>query len=261
VREKDLGEFLVSFPTTKKRQSYLLERARLLSALGEAAAREGRRDEALARREGAIEAASEVSASSEDPARRRAAERLIARLTRSFPKRTDSEKPVASANGLHAQFVSRRNVTYLEVTRADGRPAIQPHPVEAPDATTLAFDPSGTKLAWDETPEPGRRRTRLLDLEKARLVEVTAAEPELLVAPGMAASARPDRYTSFLGFSPDGSALLVVSEGFLADGTRIPRRHYLCGVDGKRLPKRVDRPFSAPNTIDWPRVMARETNV
>lgn len=259
VRERDLGEFLVSFPASPKRLGLLFERARLLAALAETAAREGKREEASARREAAIEAASEVSASAPDLARRRAADRLIARLTRSFPKRTDSERPVVSASGFRAQFVTHGATATLEVTRADGRPAIQPYPVNGPDPATLAFDPTGTKLAWDETPEPGRRRTRLLDLERAKLVEVAgAAEPELVAMPGAGASGRPDRYTSFLGFSPDGTALLVVSEGFTAEGTRIPRRHYLCDVEGRRLPSLVERPFSAPNTIDWQRVLSRD---
>lgn len=259
VREKDLGEFLASYPASKKRLGLLFERARLLAALAEGAAREGKREEALARREASIEAASEVSAAASEAARRRAADRLVARLTRSFPRRTDSEKPVAAASGVRAAFVAKRDGTFLEVTRADGRPAIQPYPVNAPDPASLAFDPSGTKLAWDEIPEPGRRRTRLLDLTRAKLVEVAAgAEPELVGLPGAGLAARPDRYTSFLGFAPDGSALLVVTEGFTADGTRIPRRHYLCDPEGKRLPSLVERPFSAPGTIDWARVLARE---
>ncbi|HEV8267621.1 MAG TPA: hypothetical protein VGR00_05285, partial [Thermoanaerobaculia bacterium] len=64
-------------------------------------------------------------------------------------------------------------------------------------------------------------------------------------------------YTTFLGFSPDGHSLLVVTEGFTADGVRIPRRHVVCDVEGSRPPLVVDRPFSAPGVIDWERVKTR----
>ena len=63
-----------------------------------------------------------------------------------------------------------------------------------------------------------------------------------------------DRYTTSLGFSPDGRLLLVVTEGFTADGARIPKRHVLCDVEGARRPVLVDRPFSAPGVVDWQRL-------
>lgn len=254
-RERDLGELLASFPASPRRLPLLLERARLLAGLAERAFRRGESEAFQAYRESAIEAASEVSASSAEPARRRAADRLVTRLAKSFPRRTDSEKPVISSTGLKAAFVTRSAQTLLVVTRPDGKDAIQPFPVSGADAASLAFDPTGTRLVWDEAPSPGHRRTRLLDLMRARLTEPAAsAEPELLVTGGASAAGEPDRYTTFLGFSPDGRNLLVVSEGFAPDGTRIPRHHFLCDVEGRRPPVLVERPFSAPGTVDWARI-------
>lgn len=257
AREKDLGEFLASFPASSRRLPFLIERARLLAAIAEGAARKGDFDAAAAGREAAIEAASEVSstAPASESARRRAADRLIARLTKSFPRRTGNERPVVSTTGLKAWFDVRNGRTVLLVTRANGQAAIQPYVVAGPDASTLAFDPTGSRLVWDEAPEPGRRRTRLLDLARARLIEPAAqAEPELLNA----TSGESDRYTTFLGFSPDGRSLLIVAEGFTSGGVRIPRRHYLCDAEGGRLPVLVERPFSSPNTIDWARLSTLE---
>jgi hypothetical protein len=181
---------------------------------------------------------------------------LIARLTKSFPRGSRSDRPVVSASGLSAVFVVRGAITFLEIKRADGREAIQPYAVAGPDTASLSFDPTGTRLVWDEMPNAGRRRTRLLDLTRARLLEPAAlAEPELL-----SATSRPvngegaDRYTTFIGFSPDGLSLLVTSEGFTSDGTRIPRRHYLCDAEGKRQPVIVERPFSGPGVVDWDRI-------
>ncbi|MEO6323626.1 MAG: hypothetical protein ABIT01_07325 [Thermoanaerobaculia bacterium] len=256
IREKDLAEFLASFPSSSRRVSFLVERARLLSALAEGAVRAGAGDVAEAHREAAIEAASEVSSTATDAGRRRTADRLIARLTKSFPRRTENERPVVSPAGFKASFEKRGGRSFLVVTRADGKPAIQPHPVSVPDATTLAFDPTGTKLVWDESPTQGRRRTRLLDLTRAKLIEPGAqAEAELL---GTATESAADRYTTFIGFSPDGRSLLIVSEGFTTDGTRIPRRHFLCDSEGGRLPILVERPFSGPNTIDWGRLASAD---
>ena len=134
--------------------------------------------------------------------------------------------------------------------------AIQPYPVVGPDAASLAFDSTGRRLVWDEAPVSGRRRTRLLDLARARVFDpAAAAEPEVLAAAGAPPDAgTADRYTTSLGFSPDGRLLLVVTEGFTADGTRIPKRHVLCDVEGGRRPILVDRPFSAPGVVDWNRL-------
>ena len=256
-REKDLGEFLASFPSSSRRTSLQLERARLLTSLAENAARTGDSEGFPGLRDSAIEAASEVSATATDPARRRVADRLVARLTKSLPKRVVSEKPVVSAGGLRAQFVSKGGATLLVVTKADGRDAIQPYAVVGADPASLAFDSTGRKIVWDEAPTSGRRRTRLLDLSRARVFDpAAAAEPEILVsgAAGTPDAGNADRYTTSLGFSPDGRLLLVVCEGFTADGTRIPKRHVLCDVEGGRRPVLVDRPFSAPGVVDWTRL-------
>jgi hypothetical protein len=168
-----------------------------------------------------------------------------------------SEKPVVSAAGLRAQFVSRGGATLLVVSKPDGRDAIQPYAVVGADPASLAFDATGRKLVWDEAPVSGRRRTRLLDLSRARVFDpAAAAEPELLASGGTPApdAGSADRYTTSLGFSPDGRLLLVVCEGFTADGTRIPRRHVLCDVEGGKRPVLVDRPFSAPGVVDWARL-------
>lgn len=251
-REKDLGEFVASYPTSPRRLSLLAERSKVLATLAESAFRKDDAEKADRYREAAIEAASEVSSTAAEPARRRNADRLIARLTRSFPRRLDAARPVSSPNGLKAVFVSREGRTFLEVSKADGKPMIQPYEVTGVDPASLAFDPTGSKVAWDDTPSFGRRRTRLLDLAKARLTEPAAlAEPEILQS---GASGPADRYTTFLGFSPDGQSMLVVFEGFTSDGVRIPRRHFLCDVDGKRMPILVERPFSAPGTVDWTRL-------
>ena len=262
IREKDLGEFLASFPSSTRRIPFLLERARLLTVLAQASFSKGDFDAAQTSRDTAIEAASEVSSSAPDAARKRTAERLIARLTKSFPRRGQSEKPVVGSTGFRAAFLQRNGKTVLTVTRPDGRDAIQPYIVTGADPATLAFDPTGTKLVWDESPVPGRRRTRLLDLSKARLFEPAAfAEPELLSAspgsgPGSTPSEPADRYTTFVGFSPDGRLILVVFEGFTPDGVRIARRHFLCDVEGKGRPLLVDRPYSAPGVVDWARLQA-----
>ena len=198
-----------------------------------------------------------MSATAADLGRRRTADRLVARLTKSLPKRVVSEKPVVSAGGLRAQFVARNGATLLIVTRPDGRDAIQPYTVFGADPASLAFDATGRKLVWDEAPVSGRRRTRLLDLSRARVFDpAAAAEPELLASGGSPApdAANADRYTTSLGFSPDGRLLLVVCEGFTADGTRIPKRHVLCDVEGSKRPVFVDRPFSAPGVVDWLRL-------
>jgi hypothetical protein len=255
-REKDLGEFLASFPASSRRTSLQLERARILTSLAENAARTGDAVTFPGFRDAAIESASEVTATATDPGRRRAADRLVARLTKSLPKRVVSEKPVVSAGGLRAQFVARGGATHLVVTKPDGRDAIQPFTVVGADPASLAFDSTGRRLVWDEAPVSGRRRTRLLDLSRARVFDPAAiAEPEILGIGGAPPDGpNADRYTTSIGFSPDGRLLLVVCEGFTADGTRIPRRHVLCDVEGDRRPVLVDRPFSAPGVVDWARL-------
>jgi hypothetical protein len=256
-REKDLGEFLASFPTSPRRTAFQLERARLLTSLAENAVRTGDAEAFPGFRDAAIESASEVSSTAPDAARRRAADRLLARVTKSLPKRVVSEKPVVAASGLRAQFVAKNGATFLVVMRPDGKDAVQPYPVVGADPASLAFDATGRRLVWDEAPVSGRRRTRLLDLARARVFDpAAAAEPELLAAAGMPPSdaTLADRYTTSLGFSPDGRLLLVVTEGFTAEGQRIPKRHVLCDVEGGRRPVLVDRPFSAPGVVDWNRL-------
>jgi hypothetical protein len=258
-RERDLAEFLASFPASSRRVPFLLERARLLAWLAEGAARRGDAESFAGYRDGAIEAASEVTATTPDAARRRAADRLVARLTKSLPRKVVSDKPVVTASGMRAQFVAKGGGTRLVVTRPDGKDVIQPYPVVGADASSLAFDATGRKLVWDEAPTAGRRRTRLLDLARARVVEPAAeAEPELLTAgaPGPSRGPVPgeDRYTTSLGFSPDGRLLLVVCEGFTPDGVRIPKRHVLCDTDGTHRPVLVDRPYAAPGVVDWNRL-------
>lgn len=256
-REKDVGEYLASFPSSSRRTTLQLERARLLTRLAENAARTGDADAFPGYRDAAIGCASEVSATAPDASRRRAADRLVARLTKSLPKRVVSEKPVVSVGGVRAQFVARGGATLLVVTRPDGRDVIQPFVVAGADPASLAFDSTGRRLVWDEAPISGRRRTRLLDLERARVFDpAAAAEPEILAtgAAGPQDAAAADRYTTSLGFSPDGRLLLVVCEGFTAEGTRIPKAHVLCDVEGGRKPVVVDRPFSAPGVVDWARL-------
>ncbi len=258
-RERDLAEYLASFPASQRRVPFLLERARLLSWLAESAGRSGDSEALAAYRDSAIEAASEVTATTPDAARRRAADRLVARLTKSLPRKVVSDRPVVSASGLRAMFVARGEFTLLVVARPDGKDAIQPYTVVGADPSSLAFDSTGRKLVWDEAPTAGRRRTRLLDLTRARVVEPAAsAEPELLAAgapvPSGVAGPGEDRYTTSLGFSPDGRLLLVVCEGFTPDGVRIPKRHVLCDTDGARRPVLVDRPYSAPGVVDWGRL-------
>jgi hypothetical protein len=258
-RERDLAEFLASFPASPRRVPFLLERARLLLWLAEGASRRGDVEAFAGYRDGAIEAASEVTATTPDAARRRAADRLVARLTKSLPRKVVSDKPVVSASGMRAQFVAKGGVTLLVVMRPDGKDAIQPYAVVGADPASLAFDAAGKKLVWDEAPTAGRRRTRLLDLTRARVIEPAAsAEPELLSAgaPGPSSGPGPgeDRYTTSLGFSPDGRLLLVVCEGFTPDGVRIPKRHVLCDTEGARRPVLVDRPYSAPGVVDWSRL-------
>ena len=256
-REKDLGEFLASFPASPRRTALQLERARLLTSLAENAIRTGDSEGFPLYRDAAIESASEVSSTASDASRRRAADRLVARLTKSLPKRVVSEKPVVSVGGLRAQFVSKGGATLLVVTKPDGKDAIQPFTVVGADPASLAFDSSGRRLVWDEAPVSGRRRTRLLDLGRARVFDpAAAAEPEILASGGASApdAGNADRYTTSLGFSPDGRLLLVVCEGFTADGTRIPKRHVLCDVEGGKRPVFVDRPFSAPGVVDWSRL-------
>ncbi|MCM3877762.1 MAG: hypothetical protein NEA02_15255, partial [Thermoanaerobaculia bacterium] len=257
-REKDLGEFLASFPSSPRRTSLQLERARLLSWLAEGASRRGDADAFAGYRDGAIEAASEVTATTPDASRRRAADRLVARLTKSLPRKVVSDKPVVSASGMRAQFVAKGGATLLVVSRPDGKDAIQPYTVVGADPASLAFDAAGRKLVWDEAPTAGRRRTRLLDLVRARVVEPAAsAEPELLSVGTPTSNGLlqgEDRYTTSLGFSPDGRLLLVVCEGFTPDGVRIPKRHILCDTDGGRRPVLVDRPYSAPGVVDWNRL-------
>ncbi len=258
-RERDLAEFLSSFPSSARRVAFLLERARLLSWLAEGAARRGDIEAFAGHRDGAIEAASEVTATTPDVSRRRSADRLVARLTKSLPRKVVSDRPVVSASGMRAQFVAKGGVTLLVVSRPDGRDAIQPYTVAGADPASLAFDAAGKKLVWDEAPTAGRRRTRLLDLVSSRVMEPAAsAEPELLSVGRAPASSAPlqgeDRYTTSLGFSPDGRLLLVVCEGFTPDGVRIPKRHVLCDTDGGRRPVLVDRPYSAPGVVDWNRL-------
>jgi hypothetical protein len=200
-----------------------------------------------------------VPATTPDVGGGRAADRLVARLTKSLPRRVVSDRPVVSASGLSARFVAKGGATLLVVTRGDGRDAIQPYPVVGADPASLAFDATGRKLVWDEAPSAGRRRTRLLDLVRARVVEPAAsAEPEILSAATAPAAGRraggEDRYTTSLGFSPDGRLLLVVCEGFTPDGVRIPKRHVLCDTEGERRPVVVDRPYSAPGVVDWNRL-------
>ncbi|MEO8585818.1 MAG: hypothetical protein ABI584_06635 [Acidobacteriota bacterium] len=256
-RERDLAEFLSSFPASTRRVPFLLERARLLSWLAEGAARRGDVEAFAGYRDGAIESASEVTATTPDLSRRRAADRLVARLTKSLPRKVVSDRPVVSTSGMRAQFVAKGGVTLLVVLRPDGKDAIHPYTVVGADPASLAFDAAGRKLVWDEAPTAGRRRTRLLDLVRARVVEPAAsAEPEILstlASPGAPLSGE-DRYTTSLGFSPDGRLLLVVCEGFTPDGVRIPKRHVLCDTDGARRPVLVDRPYSAPGVVDWNRL-------
>ncbi|HKC23756.1 MAG TPA: hypothetical protein VKF32_03390 [Thermoanaerobaculia bacterium] len=262
-RAGEIGELLTSFPSTRRRVPLLLERARLLAAAAHARGKAGRAAEADAARDAAIEAASEVAATAEEPARRRAADRLLLRLTRSFPRAIASERPVVSARGARAAFVARGGRSFLEVHQPDGRLLVQPYPVASPDPATLAFDPSGTRVAWDEVPRLGRRTTRLLDLSAARVTSPAAAAEGEVVRIGGAedAESRSDRYTSFVSFSPDGASLLVVTEGFSADGARLPRRHVLCDVEGRRGPRVVAHPFSAPGAVDWERLArAAETS-
>jgi hypothetical protein len=256
-REKDLGEFLASFPASPRRTSLQLERAQLLTSLAEMAIRTGDAETFPLYRDAAIESASEVSATAPDSARRRSADRIVARLTKSLPKRVVSEKPVVAPGGYRAQFVAKGGATLLVVTRPDGKDVVQPFAVLGADPASLAFDSTGRRLVWDEAPVSGRRRTRLLDLARARVFDpAAAAEPELLAATGAPApdAGGADRYTTSLGFSPDGRLLLVVCEGFTADGVRIPKRHVLCDVEGGRRPVLVDRPFSAPGVVDWARL-------
>ncbi len=258
-RERDLAEFLSSYPASPRRLPFLLERARLLSWLAEGAARRGDLEAFGGFRDGAIEAASEVTATTPDVSRRRAADRLVARLTKSLPRKVVSEKPVSSASGMKAQFVAKNGVTWLVVSRPDGGDAIQPYRVVGADPSSLAFDATGKKLVWDEAPTAGRRRTRLLDLVRARVIEPAAsAEPELLPV-GTSTGPNPplrgeDRYTTSLGFSPDGRLLLVVCEGFTPEGVRIPKRHVLCDTEGERRPVLVERPYAAPGVVDWNRL-------
>jgi hypothetical protein len=277
-RASAIGELLASFPSTPRRVPLLLERARLLASLAELRVKVGRIQEASVARDAAIEAASEVAAAAEEPSRRRAADRIVLRMTRSFPKALASDRPVVSAAGLKAAFVSRGGKTFLEVSRADGRPLVQPYEVSSPDPATLAFDPSGARLAWDEVPRLGRRTTRLLDLQAARVTTPAAlAEGDLLRVGGPAgqggaahaepptsrqddAESRTDRYTSFVSFSPDGASLLVVTEGFSAEGARLPRRHVLCDAVGKRSPRVIAHPFSAPGAVDWERIRHDDIN-
>lgn len=256
-REKDLGEFLASFPASSRRTSFQLERARLLTSLAEHAVRTGDAEAFPGWRDAALASASEVSATAPDATRRRSADRLVARLTKSLPKRVVSDKPVVAAGGTRAQFVARGGTTVLLVTRPDGKDVIQPFTVVGGDPASLAFDSTGRRLVWDEAPVSGRRRTRLLDLARARVFDpAAAAEPELLATAGTPApgAGNTDRYTTSLGFSPDGRYLLVVCEGFTADGVRIPKRHVLCDVEGGKRPVLVDRPFSAPGVVDWARL-------
>jgi hypothetical protein len=107
-RERDLAEFLVSFPASLRRVPFLLERARLLSWLAEGAARRGDAESFAGYRDGAIEAASEVTATTPDAARRRAADRLVARLTKSLPRKVVSDKPVVAASRPRAHASSNR---------------------------------------------------------------------------------------------------------------------------------------------------------
>jgi hypothetical protein len=256
-REKDLGEFLASFPTSARRTSLQLERAKLLTSLAENAVRTGDAEAFPVYRDAAIESASEVSATATDASRRRSADRIVARLTKSLPKRVVSDRPVVSPGGIRAQFVAKGGATLLAVTRPDGRDVIQPLAVAGADPSSLAFDSTGRRLVWDEAPVSGHRRTRPLDLARARVFDPAAeAEPEVLAASGTPASeaGSSDRYTTSLGFSPDGRFLLVVCEGFTADGIRIPKRHVLCDVEGGKRPVLVERPFSAPGVVDWARL-------
>ena len=115
-----------------------------------------------------IEAASEVSATTPDAARSGAADRLVARLTKSFPRTVESEKPVVSAAG-RARHVRREGgKTLLDVTRPDGRDAIQPYPVRGADPATLAFDADRQRSSRG-TRRPSRAAAgrALLDLSRA----------------------------------------------------------------------------------------------
>ncbi len=273
-RERELAEFLESFPASTKRPAFVLERARILASLAESRARNAQLakpgDGSAARvsaefREQALAAASEIASSTSDPGRRRAADRLVARLTKSLPKSPVSESVVVSPFGVRAAFVWQdpRGVepgqgVVLTVSRPDGRPLIQPLSVQGPDPQTLAFDPTGNRLVWDESPSAGLRRTRLLELGTARLLEPAAgAEPEILFVSRESRTATvADRYTTFVGFSPDGAELLVAAEAFTVNDVRLPRRHLLCQSDSKRPPRVVERPFSGPGRVDWERLSA-----
>jgi len=256
-RERSLADFTASFPGASSRLTLLLERARLLSFLAEADLAAGDRDAASRRRDAAIEVASEVASASEEPRRRRSADRLVARLTKSFPRRTDSAAPLVSPSGLSARIAVRGGDVVLFVERRDGRSAIQPHPVPGIDPLSLSFDPAGARLAWDEVPARGLRRTRVLDLSTARLAEPAAlALPEVLVPAGSAPSDL-DRYTSFVGFSPDGRLVLVSVEGFLGESGRIPRRYFVCDADGRGAPRQVVRPLRGDGRIDWEALLSR----
>lgn len=260
-RERDLGEFLASFPNSTERLALLVERARLVSALAEIKAREGDEEGAATRRDAALAAASEILSLAPRAAERREADRMVARLTRSFPRKLASDRVVVSGAGVRARFVVRGGGTLLEVVATDGKALVQPHPVLRPDPATLVFDATGRKLAWDEAPEPGRRRTRVLHLDEARLVEPAGLwQPEVMTPTG-AAVALGDRYTSLLGFSPDGTRVLLETEGFTADGIRVPKRFLLCDSNGRSQPVVVERPFAGPGRVDWGRISGVESRV
>ena len=170
-----------------------------------------------------------------------------------------SEKPVVSAGGLRAQFVSKGGATLLVVTRPgrQGRhPAVSRSWAPTPRASR-STPRAGSSCGTRRLRRAAAGRGSSTSGARASFDPAAAAEPEILVSAGgchRADAGRADRYTTSLGFSPDGRLLLVVCEGFTADGTRIPKRHVLCDVEGGRRPVLVDRPFSAPGVVDWTRL-------
>ena len=212
-----------------------------------------------AARDAALEAASEASVVAPDVAKKRSADRLIARLTKSFPRKLESDKPVGSPAGYRAAIVVRGGKTLLTVTKPNGREAIQPLPVRGADPATLAFDATGVRLAWDESPEPGRRRTRVSRPYAGR--RRRARRPRRAGAPGRVG--RPRRPGPI---PPPPTATHLPR---LLAGRAVPPRRPR-GLHGGRLPDPAparslrrgregeagarERPFSAPGVVDWARV-------
>ena len=236
-----------------------LERARLLTSLAENAAR--RRATPRRSRSTATRPSSPRPRSRRRRPTRRAAARPTgsSRASRSRSRsKVVSEKPVVSAGGLRAQFVAKGGATLLVVTRPDGKDAIQPYTVVGADPASLAFDATGRRLVWDEAPTCRAAAGRASSTSRGRACSTrprppsprsssSGGSPRARRTPGDA-----DRYTTSLGFSPDGRLLLVVCEGFTADGTSGFRSATSSATwRAARRPVLVDRPFSAPGVVDW----------